>query len=698
MRIVREPGHAPLAIIAREGDPVGSVAAFVSTAGIAPARRGVVEAALAAVLESRLPAARVTPQVDGVRVVLPMHDPGDVGKLATALVAPIGDATDLGPVRRKVTALATLGHGPDELEPVARCEGTLSAPLDVTVPTPTELESWRSAAVVNERVGFGVVGRSPPATGPRLPSGAAAPRVLVAPEPVSYVSESSALHLTWAGDVRLLGAARALARERSPLVAMLGSTDAGAHVQSLAATLDAHGACMSLRVEIDRDMTAARVGALVALATREARAALESGGDWAPSIDASEAAEQAAILALAPSDRVPDAPPHVFVGAPAPPSRDDLASAIETAAHVWDTRTVEARTSVEDGQPSAWMLIGSPCGTDGESDGDTGASAVFAMAAARDARSQDVAAEPWIASDGVGILASGADVGRLADVLARPFVIDSLDEVQTARGQLLESVHPALAALAQVIAPGRPATVLPTGTTFALLALSDASIAARAEALRHGPLRVSVIANAGAHQSDDAVSRVDRWIARNSARACPVRAGTQSPKPGTYAIATDDGSSEAYLALPVADDASAEAAAIAAMLDGDGGLLHKALGDGLARGFGARMLGASSGRTLVVHLEAPTGALDAAVSQTRALLDRMRQGAITDDDLGRAKRRIERERAAKLADPRQRLVSLFRGDKETPSPTLDRVRAFASASLHDDALVIVAARPRPRKP
>jgi hypothetical protein len=158
---------------------------------------------------------------------------------------------------------------------------------------------------------------------------------------------------------------------------------------------------------------------------------------------------------------------------------------------------------------------------------------------------------------------------------------------------------------------------------------------------------------------------------------------------------TDDGSSEAYLAVRIPVESEVEARVLAGVLDGEGGLLQKALADGLARSYGARVLGPAGDRSLVVHVEAPVQGLDVAVAQTRALLDRVRQGAFAEADLDLAKQRGLTARAARLADPRERLVAVFRGepDVEAPPPPLDHIRAVAAAILHDDALVIVAARP-----
>jgi hypothetical protein len=124
--------------------------------------------------------------------------------------------------------------------------------------------------------------------------------------------------------------------------------------------------------------------------------------------------------------------------------------------------------------------------------------------------------------------------------------------------------------------------------------------------------------------------------------------------------------------------------------------LSKALGAGLARSWSARVLGGPHASALVVTIATAPGALDAAVAQTRALLERLRQGALAEGDHARAAAAAEKAGLASSLDPRARLVALFRGaSPSSPPPTLDALRAFAAQVLHDDALVIVALRPRP---
>jgi hypothetical protein len=361
------------------------------------------------------------------------------------------------------------------------------------------------------------------------------------------------------------------------------------------------------------------------------------------------------------------------------------------------------------------VLVGAPCGALAEAEGDAGLATGAALATARGREDGDVAVEPFVTSDAIGLVAHGAALPgetpasharRVADAAARAFAADPIEmgRASAARAQLLRAAEQddgrAMTALALAVAPQRPSWIFPFGTAEALGRSSDAAVLLRAAALRAGPLRVAALANVDAAQADAAVRATDRWVARRPGepRACPQVTVPAAPRPGTYPVETAGGTTEALLALPLAaGDAAAVAAAsvVALVLDGPQGLLAAALGQaGLARAWSARVVGGHAAAALVVRITTAAGALDAAVAQTRALLDRLRQGALTDADVARAaSARAAAELAASL-EPRARLAALFRGDAPSPAPSLDAVRAFSAATLKDDALVIVATRPR----
>jgi hypothetical protein len=150
-------------------------------------------------------------------------------------------------------------------------------------------------------------------------------------------------------------------------------------------------------------------------------------------------------------------------------------------------------------------------------------------------------------------------------------------------------------------------------------------------------------------------------------------------------------SSEAALAIPLPADEGArdKAQLLAAALDGEGGLLARALGDGsLAQRWSARVVGWPRAPALVVRVVAAHASLDAAVAQTRGLFERLQKGALSDADRTRASKAHEPS-----LDPRARVIALWRGEKKSEPPSLEALRAFAAQHLREDQLVIVAARP-----
>jgi len=544
-----------------------------------------------------------------------------------------------------------------------------------------------------------------------------------------------------------VAAAPALGDPRGPLASRLAALDAPARVRSIIATAHLDGGCVAATLDLAaRDLVAdapARVATAAALARQElavelteSAASQDLGRDLSMrASDPRDAAERAAWWTLAGRRKtggdalrtaltVGVAAPR-YGAAPGPTLPGDLLrSEIDRATIAWHSPAVETRTRVERGQGEAWILLASPCGTLAESTGDAGAGAAVATASASQATlvAGDARVEPFVTGDGIGVLAHGpalagesapAHARRLGDLAARAFAADQLapDRIAQARTSLLVRAGTvearALGTLGAALAPGHPSWLQPFGTAFGLASASDDSVALRASSLRAGPLRVAVLANTDAAQAEAAARAVDRWIARHpgETRACPALTSPATPRPGTYAVEVPAGApSEVLLALPIAaadDGARAAATWLAAALDGSDGLLAHALGgavgdpaeSALARSFSAAVMGTARSPALVVRLTAPDASLDAAVAQTRALLDRLRQGALREPDRARAAATLARGALAVSLDPRARTVDLWRGEAPLTAPSLDALHAYAASALHDDALVIVAARP-----
>jgi hypothetical protein len=651
--------------------------------------------------------------------------------------------------------------------------------VDADGPNVETLEAWRHAAAGLGRLAMATAGSAAigDAVADAIAKGATWPEAAAIETDAKTADDARVYDATGdvpAGAARVTLAANAVRAEdaaraaqdlgdpNGALAARLGGLDAPAKLRDVTATAHAHGGCVVVTFEIaSHDLAVdapARLATAIALARQEMSTELADAHDDALSArgiarregDPRDAADVAAWWALSspdPSALSASGEPRVAAaiglstGREAGPNDASVSSKasavraeIDRAVVAWHEPVVEARTRVERGQGELWVALGSPCGTLAEMANDAGLGAAFAMAAADRAdvalRRSGARAEAWAAPDGIGVIVHGpallgesaeAQARRLGDAVGRSFAAEPIDRaaVSRARARLLGEGERddarALVTLADAIAPGHPSWMAPMGPLDALGRSSDAAVAARASALRAGPLRVAVIANTSAAQAEAAVHAVDRWIARRpgEARACPMASTPAPARPATYTVDTrSGGGSSAWLAiaLPAGDAAArSEASFVAAALDGADGLLAHALGGGLAHAWSARVVGGPGASALVVRIESAPGALDAAVAQARALFDRVRQGSLVEADRARAAALLaDRDLAASL-DPSRRASALWRDPPRDAShdpahdspPTLDALRSFASTTLRDDALVIVAVRPprpAPTKP
>lgn len=750
----------------------------------AVALAGVVEARLVA----RGLTPTVSPSWSGFRAALLVPGESGVTAateaLRTALAQPI-DERDVAAAKKKLAALAARPLRDSSLARWAKCVGSPYALPSRTGKSGDDLvlarlENWRARAHGLGRVAIAVAAPSAmaEAVATAVARGAAwkqgAPAAATTPAEAAFdvdVYEASAdlsgatlVHTTL--DVRTgsdaVTTAEALGDPHGPLASRLAALDLPFRLREVTGTAEPRGGCVAVVLEAAASASAqpsdlaARVADAVALVHVEAQVHLAEGGAGLDGRtlarragDAREAAERAAWWALAdswstaaaPKPSAPAAAPlgmrgSITLGVPlrrggAPsaeagvePSREVLSSAVERAILAWQKPVAEGRARVEPGQGETWVLLASPCGTDGETDADAGLTALFTVATAEMAKSSPEArVEPWITPDGAGLLVHGpalagetaaAQARRLADIVARSFAADpvSVAAIARARAELLRGTaradSPALGVVATAVAPGHASWFVASGREETLARSADGSVLARAQALRAGPLRLAVLANVDAAQGNAALRAAERWIDRRAgdARACRSSTPAAAPRPGTYAVEPRLGAApEAYLAFPFAaadDQARAAATLVAAALDGEGGLLEKALGTpGLARSWSAKVVGWPRAPALVIRVVSTQAALDGAVMQARALVDRVKKGGIGPAEHERATSAAARDAVALALDPRSRVVATWRGETiasaAQPLPRgradIEDVKAFAAKYLTEDAMVVVASRP-----
>jgi hypothetical protein len=98
---------------------------------------------------------------------------------------------------------------------------------------------------------------------------------------------------------------------------------------------------------------------------------------------------------------------------------------------------------------------------------------------------------------------------------------------------------------------------------------------------------------------------------------------------------------------------------------------------------------------LIIEIEALPSSLDAAVAQVRGLLGRLAEGAAQQHEADLAHNHFERLDRLVGLDPRQRVVSLWRGPQPAASANLAALRRFHRQALQPGTLVVVVVKPRP---
>ncbi len=722
----------PVAVLAREGDPYPAIGVAVVTSRLSTSSEAAI--ALGALTASRLaalPDARVTPSFDGYRIRVPLRQgqaPGAAwDAVRAALLTPVRDV-EVAPVMVRVERITRVADA--STLPAWSCKNEPFV-LSPTPPwTQATLEALRRSAHGTGRVTIGVVGvRSvadsvaerilggeawPPAPRTNAPASVAETTAVVAsPDP-------RAVHVTvalWTPRASQAVAAAA-GLHRGTLGARLGLLDAPGRLRDITAVAHPEGGCVAVELDLSPgelgEHAASRVAAAAALVEEDVTLEAAQGDERDAGLvsrqgrEPEEAAERAAWW-LATVDAAAGRSPFTLVAEPGPKiKQEDLDLAMKRARTDLAGSALEKRARAEPGQGELWLLLGSPCGTGAESLHDAGFSAAVAHAAARGAQ-EHAEIEPWVTSEGVGVLVHGprregesADghARRLADVAGRALAIVGADphHLSTAQAGLLRAseldASRAFTQLARVLSPGHPSWIHPLGSSDALARASAAGLAGRGRALLSGPMRVALLGETEP-QVDAAARTIDRWLVRRpgDARGCAREIATK-PKPGTYALErTSGGTAEVFVAAPLPAGTDPHLAhLLAAALDGEDGPLDRALA-GAAREWGVRVVGPRESLAIVVRVSGSNVSLDPAVEKVRAVLAKAR--ALDAADLARAQRVRARTRELELRDPARRVAWLFSGDLEdrARSATDGTLRGLADEAFRPEGLLLVALRP-----
>ncbi|APS00198.1 insulinase family protein [Pajaroellobacter abortibovis] len=388
------------------------------------------------------------------------------------------------------------------------------------------------------------------------------------------------------------------------------------------------------------------------------------------------------------------------------------------------TPQIAFKTKVEQGQGEIWILLASPCGTLHESDETAGLTAMATQFVAEYAstrfRSKEVTIEEWISTEGVGWIAhtprqplesSHQHAQRIADALGQSLFAIPLDSLTMAQTRIAilarrdkDFKKEIGIPLAKSLAPGRLAWLFPFGSPSVQERISDAALRASISSLQQGPLRASILVNQEDGQAQEIARLLDRWANHDldTQRHCHATPPAVAPRPGSYAIRLPSGSSaEAWIAFPLSPNHPGQqeiAQLIAILLNQEEGIFSQTLRKSrIIHQWGARVIGSSLSSALAIRMETSPGQLESAVDQARAILQRLRQGDITQEELSQAIHRYQESNLEKLVHPSERLIALWRNDPPFSLYT-HSMQTFLKAItpfLSEANMIVLLARPTP---
>ncbi len=660
-----------------------------------------------------------------------------IEQVTAALATPVKERDDaLRLIQEHLAALRSRSFVGKAEASLAECSGELgqlpgAAVLDVSTPAGrAELEGYRRFAFAARASAFAALGSSEfvNAAANELERVAAWPKGDAAedPWPASDAADADgadgarrlSVALRVADADAALGQVHALTADRAALAARLRTFLPGFALERVAFQARPRGACVRVDLSLpegDPGVTPKEAALAVSLVSEEAHAAeaIEPRAIEENIIEPSDprqAAARAAWRAL--TGRQEAGPERRVVAISVHPAERAAFNGFANALREFEARParspLETRLRAEPGQAELWVLLGSPCGTLDESNDNAGQSALALTMAAHEA-SAEVALEPWITPDAVGLLAhaprrslenASEQAERVARALARALSERSGagDALANAQGELFLATggapRPGYARLLDALAPDHSAWLEPRGTWASLAQANRDAVAARSREILRGPLRVAVLANEDDAQAAAAAHALDRWFApwRDDPRRCPTSA-ERAARSGELSLAVPDAANteSAYLGLPLPSRLKyeREAEAFAALLNAARGPLALALSaEHINASARASIIGGGRAAALVIEIRASDDDARKATLEVRRALDRFVVSQLSNDDLAAAQRAAVQRGLGASLDPRRRIVDLWRGGAAEGALSRSSLRAF-QAALSGTAQVVV---------
>jgi hypothetical protein len=737
-----------ISLVSRLGDPQPAMAVAVAHDLGSVASVGLAAVTHARLRRSGFVAAQVRAHHLGFQlrtlVASPRQAAAFVQAVTQALAEPITSETDeWSTVRSHLEQLSIHSWSSSTEAAVSACSGELGMGADRKqseldrLATADGLERWRTAVYSTQAVAFAALGPDTvlDAATQALRATAAWPRQPGVQDPWpkrDAAGHALSLALRVADGSSAIEAARQLGRPDSPLGARLSALRPAWRLERAVGTTRPRGACLRVDINAAQSETApplTQVADVALIALEEAKVALAAGADkdWTLEQSVLQAADPRAAAAAAAwralSGRLRPGAERRFISYAAPtaprPAPAQLSRALRQRERQWSRPTLEHRVRVEPGQGELWALLACPCGTRSETAHNAGEIALLVRALVEMAGSQDdIALEPWITPDGLGLLAHGParspfeqptdHARRLGSALGRALAASSLDgvHVAAARTRLLEEVGPRPRAgwwlALDAVAPGRPSWLDPRGSWSALVDIAAPAVEKRRRAFVTGPLRLAVLANWSEKQPPAVAEGLQRWLRPlrlEQSHCAPVT--RVPPRRGRFDLETAGTSpaSTAYVAIPLPGgnaQSQREAEWTLLLLNRRGGWLDQSLRvSELVSSAQARLVGGRAAAALVIELVALPDQSEQAVAQVRGLLGRLAQGAARPEDAELARRHFERLDQQAVLNPRHRIIRLWQGRARGPSADLASLRRFHRRALQPDKHVVVFVKEAP---
>ena len=523
-----------------------------------------------------------------------------------------------------------------------------------------------------------------------------------------------------------IAAWRTLRTPDSALIAQLSALESDWKVIAISAIARPAGAC--LRIDLSHSSTTSvqeptEVEKVARVVFSESKIALTRSGPLDSlrdteliGSDPGMAARRAAWQSL--SIEQPGESPVLQTSLRAPSgTASELESALANALKAQKPMPLELRQKLEPGENEQWALVASTCGPSSESIQNSGATAAWVRALARKySGTQGVVLEPWITSDGIGLLAHAARQSpsdthdgvavRIGNALGSVLATGKITgpELAFTREEMLLRLgalpRRAWNLLLDTVSNRRPSQLEPFGNVNSVrhLDLSDLNLSRR-RWLRE-PTRAAVFAN----DSRSKVALIDaalaRWLEphREDARACErFEDYLSEQETQVVSYSPDELDSSAYMAIrlrQVAEQQEHYGEWLEWLLNRRGGRLERTLVEpGLAQSARAFIRGPRGRLVLFVELRCvDVVATTEAIARVRLLLTDIASTGPSAIELDLANRWAQVRSSQLALDPRNRLVKLWLGESLSSQPYKAGFSQYLARTLGSAPVTIMRVR------